>query len=172
MYALFNRMQNALINLYFEILKSALVQNLNFNLFCSEIILKFQSDESGGFKAFRWVSPSSSVPPSPSARSFTFSSQFGHPPENGGTNCNGTNKWTAREKEEEHQQSSKTKTTETVTLSSTTKVAAVSPPHSLSSSPSLTSLRNSLQFAADNPEKHSREQLQELEQRRLQVSRI
>uniref|UniRef100_A0A183CD13 ASD2 domain-containing protein n=1 Tax=Globodera pallida TaxID=36090 RepID=A0A183CD13_GLOPA len=45
--------------------------------------------------------------------------------------------------------------------------SAQSPPLSLSSSPSLTSLQNSLQFAADNPDKHSGEQLQELERRRL-----
>lgn len=43
------------------------------------------------------------------------------------------------------------------------------PPHSLSSSPSLTSLQNCLYFAAENPEKHSWEQLEELEKRRLQV---
>ncbi|KAL3078851.1 hypothetical protein niasHS_014633 [Heterodera schachtii] len=48
-----------------------------------------------------------------------------------------------------------------------TAFCAQSPPLSLSTSPSLTSLQNSLQFAADNPEKHSGEQLQELERRRL-----
>jgi hypothetical protein len=40
---------------------------------------------------------------------------------------------------------------------------------SLSSSPSLTSLQNSLYFAIENPDKHSIEQLRELERHRIQV---
>uniref|UniRef100_A0A1I8BEZ3 ASD2 domain-containing protein n=1 Tax=Meloidogyne hapla TaxID=6305 RepID=A0A1I8BEZ3_MELHA len=44
----------------------------------------------------------------------------------------------------------------------------ISSSSSLSSSPSLASLQNSLYFAIENPEKHSIEQLKELEQRRIQ----
>ncbi|CAK5086789.1 unnamed protein product [Meloidogyne enterolobii] len=50
---------------------------------------------------------------------------------------------------------------QTTTISSSTS-------SSLSSSPSLASLQNSLYFAIENPEKHSIEQLRELEKRRIQ----
>ena len=53
-------------------------------------------------------------------------------------------------------------TSQTTTISSSTS-------SSLSSSPSLASLQNSLYFAIENPEKHSIEQLRELEKRRIQV---